>query len=942
MSAQWKEALAKSVNPDGTSDIRCYLDPRGVEYAPIAGTETYYTNTSADQVLGEFSLSRSTVNVPFDFTYPITFECMVKPGWAYDTAVNVEFCKFYSDIYDTPKVTLFYSAATDQIGAYIYQNLAGGGGAAITSVTAKLAKVYTSNAMLQQWIRLTVVITASAVTIYANGNGAVSSAVTMSGIRKCQRFSPGNDSLSYINYVLIYPGLAATAAQICSYYNNVKNESVFFDFQQKVLGRTRCDVTEYLRSYNWQAIDGYRASTASVSFQTKNGELADDQYAIYAPESGSYNGLTQKYMTQSLGLSLAYKSKQKAQINNTGARELYWSFDEGSTATCYDSSGNGLHGTLANTPTVLTVGKHGKGISFDGVNEAVSITDLRQLTTNNDITISAYIYIPSSWTWDTTNQSYLFGIGSSTGSIGIVQYTTDNRICAGIRDTTAVRLGGVSLITRDRWYHVAVVYNGTTRTGQLYIDGVSSGAAFAQANTGENFDRIVSGGGIYAISGTASYIEMSLDECFIDSKIWTQAQLASYVAGINGEGYSLTTDASDEPFFYGTIDRGGFTRTTSYNTTSTFSANADDLIKRIARKKVRSSRTWADYYLSRATPVSNSLWHEYVKLATDKETYNYFGNSSFEKDTIANSWLSGGVGASFTRSDAISLDGTYSGRLLGTSGLYFLQSAAMSVSPGNILTFQVYGWSAVAETCTIYLEEYAGAVLVDATSSVISHPGNGWQLLSVTHTVTGTTTTSMMGTVIISGTYLYADMAMLTYGGVKYFYVENANDGTAGTISESLAHVGTYSLLGSVAEDADIQHDWSVIKRGESPWEKIKALCDACLARFMHISPAGVLHFASYLATADETTSRGDIGNIYGLGKENQPIIANRITVEGVYIDVRGYPQIVWTADGSSVGNESTDGSTFTVSLADDEYYPDNTILPGGIECLYEDRKPGA
>jgi hypothetical protein len=224
---------------------------------------------------------------------------------------------------------------------------------------------------------------------------------------------------------------------------------------------------------------------------------------------------------------------------------------------------------------------------------------------------------------------------------------------------------------------------------------------------------------------------------------------------------------------------------------------------------------------------------------------------------------------------------------------------------------------------------------------VISHPGNGWQLLSVTHTVTGTTTTSMMGTVIISGTYLYADMAMLTYGGVKYYYVENDNDGTAGTIAESLAHVGTYSLLGSVAEDADIQHDWSVIKRGESPWEKIKALCDACLARFMHVSQAGVLHFASYFETADETTSRGDITNCYALAKENQPLVANRITVEGVYIDVRAYPQIVWTADGSSVGNESADGSTFMVSLADDEYYPDDTILPGGIECLYEDRKAG-
>jgi hypothetical protein len=912
------------------------------------------------------------------------------------------------------------------------------------------------------------VITSTDINVYANGNSPVTSAVTMSAIRKLQLFAPGVNSDCLINYVLIYPGLAATAAQICSYYKDVKNESILFNFQQGALGRTRCDVSDYLRSYNWQAIDGYRAATASTTFQTKNGELADDQYADYAPESGSYNGLVaQKYMTQSLGLTLDYVSRQKAQALNDGTRRYYasmdyplpdypdtasptyfqnaWSTVDGWTANAappltvsggyleiagnqqyaykayninaltvkvkitataadvyylgyrrspagtynltaasitlaagatgileytgteatdilyighgtteaatnwckidwiyigtgiyasllIDDSGNGWHGAI-NGATPISNGMHGYGFSFDGVDDNINCGDMAFPT--GAMTLAF-------WAKTSTDGRHIMGKFGAAGqysfiaAVGSLSVAKKLNILLSVDGTATAAFAGSTDIDDGAWHRHVIAYTPSTSI-VFYLDGrldVTRTTSVPAAI----FDSTAA---LTLGLGSANYYLGYLDEVGADARTWSSSDAANDYAYQTGKGFALTTDSQKEQLFYGTIDRGGFSRTTSYNTTSTFSANADDLIKRIARKKVRSSRTWADYYLSRATPASNSLWHEYVELATAKETYNYLGNSSFGNDPETTSWNIGGVAPSFVRDGSVSINGSYAGYLSGTSGLYIYQTASMGVSVGNILTLQVYAYSLTAQTVNVRIREYADAVAGSTTVTSNSHGGNGWELLSVTHTVIDSTTNKIYCALGISGTECRFDAAMLSYGGLKYFYVLNPNNGSGGEIDESLATLGTYSLLGHVAEDVAYQHDWAVIKRGESPWEKIKALCDACLARFMHISPAGVLHFASYLATADETTSRGDIGNIYGLGKENQPIIANRITVEGVYIDVRGYPQIVWTADGSSVGNESTDGSTFTVSLADDEYYPDNTILPGGIECLYEDRKPG-
>ena len=68
----------------------------------------------------------------------------------------------------------------------------------------------------------------------------------------------------------------------------------------------------------------------------------------------------------------------------------YWSFDEGSSSTAYDASGNGNNGTLTNGPK-WTKGKSGTALSFDGVDDYIDCGNDESLNITDEITIEVWI-----------------------------------------------------------------------------------------------------------------------------------------------------------------------------------------------------------------------------------------------------------------------------------------------------------------------------------------------------------------------------------------------------------------------------------------------------------------------------------------------------------------------------------------------------------------------
>src|SRR4030042_5737253 len=92
-------------------------------------------------------------------------------------------------------------------------------------------------------------------------------------------------------------------------------------------------------------------------------------------------------------LSLIFYSQHSANADINTGLVGYWNFDATSGTTALDSSGSNNTGTLINGPT-WTTGKIDNALSFDGVDDYVSISGNSDLVSNQG-TIGFW-YKPSS------------------------------------------------------------------------------------------------------------------------------------------------------------------------------------------------------------------------------------------------------------------------------------------------------------------------------------------------------------------------------------------------------------------------------------------------------------------------------------------------------------------------------------------------------------------
>jgi hypothetical protein len=429
---------------------------------------------------------------------------------------------------------------------------------------------------------------------------------------------------------------------------------------------------------------------------------------------------------------------------------------------------------------------------------------------------------------------------------------------------------------------------------------------------------------------------------YIDGNIAeTSAFLGTLTADQVLQDYTQSASAdyqpdNDPPFelvFSGSIDRGSFSRNVQVGGISVLSLTANDNLKTMAIKKQRNAAAFEDYYLSRATPVNNSLIHEMVWSASKKEITNYLGNSDFEKATIANSWNAVGLGVSFIRSGTNKLFGSYSGYLTGTSGLSINQSVTIDLSANDKMTFQFYAYDIAGVTITPTIKEYLNTTLISSTANATVSAGLGWQLYTVEHIVSASSSNKITVEIAINSSGVYFDMCMLTFGGAKYFYVQNLNDGTAGVIPSVDSETGSYAIFGIDAEDVSYQCPWALIKSGDSPYEHSKQVSDASICRLYGINQAGVFKYRSNLASDISPLSIGSIDKVNQVSAVNQPITANKVTVEGVRIEKKTTEDNVWQAS-SAIGDQSESASGFSVLIDPAEVWPNSTTYPDGIECV--------
>jgi hypothetical protein len=161
----------------------------------------------------------------------------------------------------------------------------------------------------------------------------------------------------------------------------------------------------------------------------------------------------------------------------------------GSGTTWTDLSGRGNTGTLVNG--VGYVGTNGGALSFDGVNDYVTLTNTASLRPGSgDFAIEAWIYksgAPGGGQTNVTILGTMWSGGTPTGSWlfdmdgGNIRFLIWNAII--VQNTTP--------ILTERWYHVAVSRIGTTFN--LYINGILESTATSSLNANNSIYPIYIG-----------------------------------------------------------------------------------------------------------------------------------------------------------------------------------------------------------------------------------------------------------------------------------------------------------------------------------------------------------------------------------------------------------------------------------------------------------------
>ncbi|HEY4493342.1 MAG TPA: LamG domain-containing protein [Candidatus Paceibacterota bacterium] len=165
----------------------------------------------------------------------------------------------------------------------------------------------------------------------------------------------------------------------------------------------------------------------------------------------------------------------------------HWTFDGKDVGpNVLDKSGNANHGnavygTTGNTSTTTVPGRIGQALSFDGVNDYVLVNNSASLTmTTGDISMGGWLYRNASFSVNPNifhkksgtndiNSGYAMGVLRSTHSLG------GHKPAFSFADGTNAAYFYPTSITYAtpfrKWVHAFVVFNSTTDTAQIYING---------------------------------------------------------------------------------------------------------------------------------------------------------------------------------------------------------------------------------------------------------------------------------------------------------------------------------------------------------------------------------------------------------------------------------------------------------------------------------------
>jgi VCBS repeat-containing protein len=196
-----------------------------------------------------------------------------------------------------------------------------------------------------------------------------------------------------------------------------------------------------------------------------------------------------------------------------------YSFNEGSGTALIDRTGLGRTGTVSGA-TWSTAGRNGGALSFDGVNDVVTIADHSSLDLTTGMTLEAWVRPSTVSGWRT-----VFLKNVSGGFAYVLLAGDASSLPAGyVRTTGDLNATGSSGLAVNVWTHMALTYDGTTL--RLYVGGAQVGS---RAVTGS---MVVTNGAL-TIGGSnlgAGYFQGLIDDVRIYNRALTALEIQTDMA----------------------------------------------------------------------------------------------------------------------------------------------------------------------------------------------------------------------------------------------------------------------------------------------------------------------------------------------------------------------------------------------------------------------------
>jgi glucose/arabinose dehydrogenase/PKD repeat protein len=194
-----------------------------------------------------------------------------------------------------------------------------------------------------------------------------------------------------------------------------------------------------------------------------------------------------------------------------------WAFNEASGTGATDSSGAGNHGTLSGA-TRTTAGRYGSALTFDGVNDWVTVPDSASLDLTNGVTMEAWVRptaLGSTW------RTVVIKEQPAQLSYALYANTSNTRPSVHVHTSSDVGLRGPSALPLNTWSHLAGTWNALVM--RLYVNGteVANSPLVGTALTSNSPLRI---------GGTAVWPEWfagQIDEVRVYNRALSQPQIAA-------------------------------------------------------------------------------------------------------------------------------------------------------------------------------------------------------------------------------------------------------------------------------------------------------------------------------------------------------------------------------------------------------------------------------